>query len=147
MSIQITMNNNVPHKLLFSSYTVQIWMKEVCHIFENFEILVFFNSGKQVLFLPKVLAKNYKGKFFSREACAIKFPLWKQYCNWKSEYGKYVLNIRPLSRFTLTCFHYPDFDIHLLPFSRLYYGTYFLVPDFKYQLMCPLTCNLYILPI
>ena len=85
--------------------------------------------------------------FFSMEACAIKFPLWKQYCNWKSEYGKYVFNIRPLSRFTLTCFHYPDFDIHLLPFSRLYCGTYFLFPEFKYQLMCALTCNLYILPI
>ena len=112
-----------------------------------FEILVFFNSGKQVLFLRKVLAKNYKGKFFPREACAIKFPLWKQYCNWKSEYGKYVFNICPLSRFTLACFYYPDFGILLLPFSRLYYGTYFLFPELKYQLICALTCNLYILPI
>ena len=70
------------YKVYFFNYcTAQIWMKEVCHIFENFEILVFFNSGKQVLFLRKVLAKNYKGKFFSREACVIKFPLWKQYYN------------------------------------------------------------------
>ena len=45
-----------------------------------------------------------------------------------------MFNIRPLSRFTLTCFHYPDFHIQLLPFSRLYYGTYFAFPEFKYQL-------------
>ena len=83
-----------------------------------FEILVFFNSGKQVLFLRKVLAKNYKGKFFPREACAIKFPLWKQYCNWKSEYGKYVFNIRPFS----TLFWLASI-IHILIF------TYFLFVD------------------
>ena len=105
-------------KLVNSMLPKSGWRKYVT-FFENFEVLVFFSSGKQVLFLQKVLAKNYKGNFFSREACAIKFPLWKQYCNWKSEYGKYVFDIRPLSRFTLTCFHYPDFHIQLLPFSRI----------------------------
>ena len=95
----------------------------------------------------KGFREKLQGKIFSREECAIKFSLWKQYCNWKFEYGKYVFNKRPLSRFTLNCFHYPDFHIHLLPFSRLYYGTFFLFPEFKYQLMCTFTCNLYLLPI
>ena len=107
----------------------------------------FSTQGSKCSFYQKFWRKITRGNFFSREACAIKFPVWKQYCNWKSEHWKHMFNIRPLSTFTLTCFHYPDFDIHLLPFSRLYYGTYFLVPDFKYQLMCALTCNLYILPI
>ena len=48
-------------------------MKKVCHIFEKFEVLVFFNSGKQVLFLRKVLEKNYKGKSFLGKNVPLNF--------------------------------------------------------------------------